>query len=83
MMPRKIVTAPTLQNIQAAMKLLVSHCDVFVFDDDVSMGIMTAPTISTYEIYANFEDGKGIFLKRGTHVSNAHYKHRYETIKLY
>ena len=67
MSPPKIVTAPTLQNIQAPMKLLVSHCDVFVFEDvDVIMGIMTAPTISTYEIYANFEDGKGIFLNRGT-----------------
>ena len=47
------------------MRLLESHCDVFVFDDDVSMGIMTAPTISTYEIYANFGEGKGIFLNRG------------------
>ena len=66
MSPPKIVTAPTLQNIQAPMKLLESDCDVFVIDDDVIMGIMTAPTISTYEIYANFEDGKGIFLNRGT-----------------
>ena len=55
-----------MQNIQAPMRLLLSHGDVFVIDDDVSMGIMTAPTISTYEIYANFGEGKGIFLKRGT-----------------
>jgi hypothetical protein len=66
MSPPKIVTAPTLQNIQAPMKLLVSDCYVFVIDDDVIMGIMTAPTISTYEIYANFGEGKGIFLNRGT-----------------
>ena len=62
MSPPKIVTAPTLQNIQAPMKLLVSHCEVFVIDDvDVIMGIMTAPIISTYEIYANFETVKEYF----------------------
>jgi hypothetical protein len=48
------------------MRLSESHCDVFVIEDDVSMGMMTAPTMSTYEIYANFGEGNGIFLNRGT-----------------